>query len=157
MMCGTDGKGPASHTSFRYCVIYINHMVSKVITIMANHVVFKVKHMFQGQPRTEVDPFYSPVTPRPHFSVRSPILYPELTQTFDSKCYKLFTSNATHIDASFHQLVISALSSVSTATPCAMILNHSYIRCVLRACVQLPDELKHLRGEARSVICPPLR
>ena len=47
--------------------------------------------------------------------------------------------------------------AVSTATPCAVMLRRSYISCVLRAGVQLPDELKHLRGEARSIICPPLR
>jgi hypothetical protein len=47
--------------------------------------------------------------------------------------------------------------AVSTATPCSVMLHRSYISCVLRARVQLPDELKHLRGEARSVICPSLR
>ena len=62
-----------------------------------------------------------------------------------------------------HSLVLPSMNSpvlsnaVSTTTPCAIILHRSYISCVLRTSVQLPDELKHLRGEARSVICPPLR
>jgi hypothetical protein len=47
--------------------------------------------------------------------------------------------------------------AVSAATPCAMMFHRTYLSCVLRARVQLPDELKHLRSEARSVICPPLR
>jgi hypothetical protein len=42
------------------------------------------------------------------FPVRSPILYPEFTQSFDSKCYKLFTSNAKHFDVSSHKLAIAA-------------------------------------------------
>ena len=55
------------HTSFHYCVICINHMVSKVITI---YVGFKVNHMGQGQPRTQVDPFYSHVTTNTLFNAR---------------------------------------------------------------------------------------
>ena len=47
--------------------------------------------------------------------------------------------------------------AVSTARPCEKLLHRSYISCVLRARIQLPDELKHLRSEARSVICPSLR
>jgi len=102
--------GPASHTSFHHCVIYINHMVSKVITIYGQScgfsgsaICFEVNH---GLKSTQ---FYSPVMPRPHSPIRSPVLYPEFTQTFDCKCYKLFTSNATNFDASFHELAIAAL------------------------------------------------
>jgi hypothetical protein len=46
----------------------------------------------------------TPDMPRPYFLIRSPFLYPEFTQTFDAKCYKMFTSNATHLNASCHEL-----------------------------------------------------
>jgi hypothetical protein len=45
---------------FHYCVIYINHIVSKVITIYDQPYGFKAQPYVQGQPWTHPPLFYEP-------------------------------------------------------------------------------------------------
>lgn len=50
-----------------------------------------------------------PVMPGPHLPIPSPILYLEITQIFDAKLYKTFTTITTHFNDSFHELAIAVV------------------------------------------------
>jgi len=80
-MCETLGNGPARrdhyhvyHTSFHYYVIYVNHLVSKVITIYGQ------SYGFQGHPydsRSTIDSTYPLL-----LLFRQLILYPVFSMPF---------------------------------------------------------------------------